>query len=242
MAALTVNLDTIAVARAMRRRGEPDPAQAAVLAELGGADGISVQMRRDRKYIRERDLYLLKGIVKTKLVVEIPPTDDLVEKMVDVKPWMVVLVADHADSDSPVSPVDFAAAPLDYSSVISRLSGVGINVGCFVEPSPDEVKGAARAGATSVLINCANFAEARTLEEAQSALDLLDKACMAAARQSLAVYCGRGLTYKNIKPLVDLGNIDEFVIGHAINSRGLLVGLDRAVGEMLHTLRPAASA
>ncbi len=241
MSALTVNIDLVSVLRSVRRLNEPDPAQAAVLCELAGADGVGVQVRRDRKYIRDRDLYILKSVVKTKLVCELPPADELIDLVLEVKPWIVILVADHADSDSPVSPIDFSNPAVDFGGLTDRFKGVGINVGFFVEPEMDDVKGAARAGAASVLINCSGFTDARTIEDAQSELDRIDRAVNGAAKQGLTVYAGRGITYKNIQPLVELGYIDEFIIGHAVNSRAMLVGYERAVKEMLTLTRAAKS-
>jgi pyridoxine 5-phosphate synthase len=241
VSALTVNLDLVAVLRSVRRLQEPDPAQAAILSELAGADGVAVQMRRDRKYIRDRDLYVLKSIVKTKLIVELPPADELINLALETKPWMVILVADHADSDSPVSPIDFDNAAVDFGDVTDRLKGVGVNVGFFVEPDGDGIKGAARAGAASVLINCSGYTEARTLENAQGELDGIDRAVNSASKQNLAVYCGRGITYKNVQPLVELGYVDEFIVGHAIGSRAMLVGYERAVQEMLTLVKAGRS-
>ncbi len=241
MSALTVNIDLVAVLRSVRRLQEPDPAQAAVLSELAGADGISVQVRRDRKYIRDRDLYILKSIVKTKLIVELPPADELINLAIEIKPWMVVFVADHADSDSPVSAIDFNNAAVDFGDVTDQFKGVGVNTGFYVEPEMDDIKGAARSGATAVMINCSDFTDARTLEDAQSGLDRIDKAVNSASKQGLAVYCGRGITYKNIQPLVELGYVDEFIVGHAIGSRAMLVGYERAVSEMLTVVKNSAS-
>ena len=237
MSALTVNLDLVAVLRSVRRLHEPDPAQAAMLSELAGADGIGVQLRRDRKYIRDRDLYILKNVVKTKLVVELPPADELINLVLEIKPWIVIFVADHADSDSPVSPIDFDNAAVDFGDMTDRLKGVGVNVGFFVEPETDDIRGAAKAGASSVLVNCSRYTDARTIEDAQRGIDGLDRALNAASKQDLAVYCGRGISYKNIQPLVDLGCVDEFVVGHAIGSRAMLVGYERAVREMLMLTR-----
>jgi len=237
MSALTVNLDLVAVLRSVRRLHEPDPAQAAMLSELAGADGIGVQLRRDRKYIRDRDLYILKNVVKTKLVVELPPADELINLALEIKPWLVIFVADHADSDSPVSPIDFDNAAVDFGDITDRLKGVGVNVGFFVEPETDDIRGAAKAGASSVLVNCSRYTEARTIDDAQSGIDGLDRALNAASKQDMAVYCGRGISYKNIQPLVDLGCVDEFIVGHAIGSRAMLVGYERAVREMLMLTR-----
>jgi len=103
MALLSVNLDQVAALREVRKLKEPDPAQAVVLAELAGADGIVVQLRQDRKYIRDRDLYVLREVVKTRLTVEMAPVDENIDKALEIRPWMVTLVADHTDSDTPVS-------------------------------------------------------------------------------------------------------------------------------------------
>lgn len=237
MPLLSVNVDMVAAIREIRRLSEPDPAQAAVLAELGGADGVAVQLRRDRKHVRDRDLYLLKGVTKTRLTIEMPPVDDIIAIALEVKPWMVTLVADHADTSSPVSPIDFASAPVDFGDITARFKGVGVNVAFFIEPDVEQIKAASRAEATVVLINCAGFAGARTLEEAQSELDRIDKAVQSAAKAGLEVHCGRGVSYKNVTPLVELGYVDEFVVGHAICCRALLVGLERAVREMIEMLR-----
>jgi len=235
---LSVKLDLVAAMREVRRLNEPDPAQAAVLAELAGADGIAIQLRYDRKYIRHRDLYLLKGVVKTKLTLEMPPTDDIIERALEVKPWMVTLVADHTDSSSPVSPIEFDSAPIDFNDITSRFTAVGVNVCFFVDPEINQIRGAAKAGASAVLINCTGYTEARTVEEAQTELDRIDRAVQAASKANLAVHCGRGISYKNVPPLVELGCIDEFVIGHAICAKAMLVGFDRAVREMIPLIQP----
>jgi len=237
MSLLSVNVDLVAAMRAIRRFSEPDPAQAAVLAELGGTDGLVIQLRRDRKYVRDRDLYILKGISKTKLTLEMPPVDDIIEKALEVKPWMVTLVADYADSANPVSTIDFGSAPVEFNDIVVRFKTVGINVAFFVEPDPEQIKAAAKADATTVLINCSGYTGARTLDEAQAEIDRIDKAAHTAVKAGLEVHCGRGITYKNIIPLVELGNIDEFVIGYAICSRAMLVGFERAVREMTELLR-----
>lgn len=233
MSSLTVNIDLTTLLRAARRLNEPDPAQVAMLAELAGADGISVQVRRDKKYIHYRDLYILKGVVKSRLILELPPVEELIEKALEIKPWMVLFVADLADSDSPVSTIDFNTVSIDFSEIINRFSGSGVNTGFFVEPESDEIKGAAKSGASAVLINCSGYTEARTIEDAQIELDKVDNTANTAVKSNMIVYCGRGLNYKNVRPLVELDNIDDFIIGHAISSRAFLVGFERAVREML---------
>jgi len=233
MALLSVNLDQVAALREVRKLKEPDPTQAVVLSELAGADGIAVQLRRDRKYIRDRDLYVLREVVKTRLTIEMAPVDENIDKALEIRPWMVTLVADHADSDTPVSGIDFDNAPIDYGDIVVRLKGAGVNVCFFIEPQVLAVKGARRAGASTVVMNCAGFTEARNFEDAQAELDRIDNAAQAAVKIGLSVHAGRSINYKNVIPLLELKLIQEFVIGHAIASRAILAGYGQAVSEML---------
>ncbi len=237
MSLLTFNVDMAAVLRSVSRQNEPDPSQLAMLGELYGVDAVSVQFRRDRKYIRERDLYLLKGIVKTKLIVEMPPAEEAIEKIRELKPHTVIFAADHADSDSPLSPIDFSSAPVDYRTVSNQLQAVGVEVGYFVEPEPDEIKGAAKAGASVVVLNCAGYTEARTVGDAQAELDRIDRAAQSAVKHNLSLVGARGLHYKNIKPLVELQMFESFIIGDALVSKALLLGLKQAVDDMQTLLK-----
>ena len=166
-----------------------------------------------------------------------PPIDEIIERAIEVKPWMVTLVADHADIGSTVSPIDFGNAPVDFGEISSRLKDAGTNVCYFIDPSTEAVKGASRAGANAVMLDCSGFSEARTFEEAQQELDKIDDASQAAANAGLGIHASRGLTYKNIRPLVELKLIDEFIVGHAIIVRAMLVGMERAVTEMLQLIR-----
>jgi pyridoxine 5-phosphate synthase len=241
MALLSVNLDQVAALREVRKLREPDPAQAAVLAELAGADGIVIQLRRDRKYIRDRDLFILREVVKTRLTIEMPPTDDIIERALEVKPAMVTFVADHADSDTPVSGIDFNEAPIDFTDTAIRFKGVGIGVGFFVDPEVDAVKGAAKAGADAVLINCGGFTLAHTVEEAQAELDRIDAAANAASRAGMTVAAGRGINAKNVLALHELRLFDEYVVGHSIITRAVFNGMSAAVTEMLSVIKNGPS-
>jgi len=236
MALLSVNLDQVAALREIRKLREPDPAQAAVLAELAGADGLAIQLRRDRKYVRDRDLYILREVVKTKLTIEIPPADDIINRVLEVKPAMVTFVADHADSNVPVAGIDFGNASIDFSGATARFKGVGIAVCFFIDPNADTVRGVHKAGADAVLINCGGFAYARTLAEAQQELDRIDATAQAAAKAGLSVYAGRGIDRKNVLALHELNLIDEFFVGHSIVSRAVLMGMTEAVSEVLDVL------
>lgn len=237
MASLTVKLDPITILREARGGKDPDPAQVVVLAELAGVDGIAMQLRRDRKLMRERDMYLLKELVKTRMSIEIPPVDAMIEKVLEVRPHTVTFVADHADPSAPVSGIDFTDAPVDYSDLVSQLTGAGIRVCFFIEPEVHSVKGAAKAGAKGVLINCREYSDARSIEQAQEGLDRIDQAAGSAAKSELTVRAGGGIDYRNVGALVELGFINEFVVGHAVASRALLVGYGAAVTEMLRLIR-----
>jgi pyridoxine 5-phosphate synthase len=237
MPLLSVNLNQVAALRSVRKLKEPDPAQAAVLAELAGADGVTVQLRRDRKYLRDRDLYILREIVKTRLAIEMPPVEESIEKALEIKPYMVTFVADQPDADAPVAGIDFSRAPIDFGDIVTRFKGVGVTVGFLVEPETEAIKGASRAGAGAVLLDCGAFTLARTLQEAQEGLDRIDRAAEAAGRAGLAVNAGRGISHHNVQPLAELGSIDEFVVGHAIAARAILVGYQQAVAQFVELIR-----
>ncbi len=236
MSLLSVNIDLVATVREMRGLSEPDPAQAAMLAELAGADGITVQLRRNGRIIRDRDLYLLKGLVKSELTIELPPVDDVISKVLDIKPSMAIFFADHMQTNAAASTIDLSGADVDYSDLAARVSAVGTKVGFFIDPEPDAAKKAAKMGAQAVLISCAAYADAPTLEQAQAELDRIDRAIAAAAKAGLAVHCGRGLTLRNIAPLAELEAIEQFAIGYGLCSRSLLLGFERTVKEYLHVL------
>lgn len=239
MSELTINLDLLAALRSLSRQNEPDPVQAAVLAEIAGADGISVQVRRDRRYVRERDLYLLNAVTKTRLNIEIPPSEELIGKVLEVKPHMVTIVADAPDPEAPVGPVDFGDSQVDFRDLSERFKGVGVHVCYMVEPRSDQVKGAVKAGATAVMIDCVGYTQARLADEAQAELDQIDNAGRAASKAGLTVIFSRGITYRNIAPLAELGYVDEFLVGHAVCARAVLVGMEQAVREMKGLLRGA---
>ncbi len=237
MSHLTINVDMVAALREIGGLAEPDPAHAAVLASLAGADGIAVQLRRSRRLIRDRDVYILKGIVKTKLTLEIPPVNELIETALEVKPWMVTFGVDQVDGDGPISPIDLDVADIDLRDTVARFKGVGVHVGFFVEPKPDQIKGVSKAGGGAVLLDCSGYSNAQTVEQAQEELDYIDRAANTAVKAELAVHCGRGIGYRNIQPLVELDLVDEFVIGNAVASRAMLVGYERAVSEMLQLVK-----
>ncbi len=233
MSLLSIKVDYIAGMRELKHLREPDPAQAAVLAELAGADGISCHLRQDRKHIRDRDLYILKEMVKTKLTLQIEPSEDLIDRALEVKPWMVTLMPFANDDIIVHKGIDFENNRDLYLETAATLKNGGINVCYFIEPEIDSVKNAARAKIDAIEINALRYITADTLEGAESELDRLEQMSQLANKLDMTVSCGNGLNYKNIRPLIDLGTIGEFTIGYSILSRSLMIGMERAVREMV---------
>jgi pyridoxine 5-phosphate synthase len=186
-------------------------------------------------------MYILKEITKTHLTIETAPTDEMIDKVMEVKPSSVMLVSDHADADSPVSGIDFGVAPIDFADIADRLKGGKMSVCFFIEPDNDAVKGAAKSGADSVMINCTGYTGARNVAEAQEELDRIDGAAQSARRSNLSILAGRGIDYKNVRPLLELGLINEYVIGQAIAARAMLTGYQSAVSEMVRLLGQSAA-
>jgi pyridoxine 5-phosphate synthase len=236
MSIVSFKVDYIAALREMRRLKEPDPAQSAVLAEIAGADGITCHLREDRKHIRDRDLYLLKEMVKSKLTLQIAPADDLVERTLEVKPWMVTLMPYSGEEMMISSGIDIEKNRDLYSEAAAALKGNGINVGYFINPEIDAVKNAARAKVDAVELNAAKYVGAITIENAEEELDRLEQMAHLAVKLNMSANCGGGLNYRNIRPLVELGVFEEFTVGYSITCRGLMVGLDRAVREMMEII------
>jgi pyridoxine 5-phosphate synthase len=230
---LSFKVDYIAALREMRRQKEPDPAQAAVIAEIAGVDGITCHLREDRKHIRDRDLYLLKEMVKTKLTLQIAPADDLIERTLEVKPWMVTLMPYSSDELQIGSGVDLEQNRDLYTEAAATFKGNGINVGFFIDPEIEAVKNAARAKADVVELNAARYISALTIESAEEELDRLEQMAHLATKLNMGANCGSELNYRNIRPLVELGAFEEFTVGYSVTCRGLMVGLDRAVREMI---------
>jgi len=232
MSILSVKVDQVGALRTIRRRKQPDPAQAAVLIELAGSDGVTCHLREDRRFLRDRDVYILKEMVKTKLTLQIAPDNELVNLALEVKPYMVMLMPYSSEDYSNVSGVDFSDMDR-YTEAAASLQNAGVAVGCFIDPDTDTVKNAARIKADAVELNAAYYVNAGTIETAEAELERLDRAAQLAAKLGILANCGNGLNYKNIRPLVDMDVIEEFTVGHAIIGRAVMVGLDRAVSEMV---------
>ncbi len=231
---LGVNLDHIATIREARKAAEPDPVQAALLAELGGADGITVHLRADRRHIKERDVELLRRTVKTMLNVEMGATDEMVDIALKVLPHQVTLVPERREEITTEGGLDVVLQGEFIKPVISKLMAAEIAVSIFVDPDPEQIRACAKLGIPAVEINTGKYAEA---DDRERELEAIEKAARLASKLGLRVLAGHGLNYWNVRDIVAIEEIEELNIGHAIVSRAVFVGLKEAVAQMKALLR-----
>ena len=229
---LGVNIDHVATLRQARMGLEPDPVHAAVLCELGGADGITVHLRADRRHIQDRDVELLKQAISTRLNIEMAATSAMVEMAASIQPWQVTLVPEQPNEVTTQGGLDVILNEGHVRQVVSRLSSLNIRVSIFVDPSLEQVRGAHKAGANAVEINTNAYATARTDASQASALKAVEETARMAAKLGLGVLAGHALNYRNTAPIAAISLIEELNIGHAILARALFVGLKEAVTEM----------
>jgi pyridoxine 5-phosphate synthase len=232
MIRLGVNIDHVATIRQARRAKEPDPVAAAVLATLGGADGITIHLREDRRHILDRDLHLLRQTVTHGLNLEMAAVDEIIDIACTVRPDQVTLVPERREELTTEGGLDVQRHHEAVANAIRRLQRADIAVALFIDPDPTQIDASKRLGATAVELQTATYSEAATAEAAGRQLQILDKATAHARTQELHVHMGHGLNYTNVKPIVRIPGVEELNIGHSIVSRAVLVGMERAVREM----------
>ncbi|HEY9735131.1 MAG TPA: pyridoxine 5'-phosphate synthase [Trichocoleus sp.] len=237
MPTLGVNIDHIATLRQARRTVEPDPVAAAVLAELGGADGITVHLREDRRHIQDRDVRLLRQTVRTHLNMEMAATDEMVAIALDVRPDYVTLVPERREEVTTEGGLDVAGQRDRMGQVVTALQSAGIPVSLFIDAEANQIEAAASTSAKFIELHTGRYAEAKEEAEQAHELKLLDQGCQQARQLGLRVNAGHGLTYWNTYPVACLAGMEELNIGHTIISRAALVGLERAVWEMKQVIR-----
>jgi pyridoxine 5-phosphate synthase len=229
---LGVNIDHIATIREARKTNEPDPVAAAIIAELAGADGITVHLRGDRRHIQERDVRLLRNVITTHLNVEMAATTDTIRLITAIKPDTATLVPERREEVTTEGGLDVALNLSILARGISALQEAGISVSLFVDPDLDQIKACQKTGARKVEINTGKFADSKTEEMQELELEKVRNAAQLARRIGFQVLAGHGLTYHNVHRIVEIEEIVELNIGHNIVARASLVGLDRAVREM----------
>jgi len=231
MAKLGVNIDHVATIRQARGGTEPDPVAAAAIAELAGADGITVHLREDRRHIQDRDVMILRSTLQTHLNLEMAATDDMVAIAMKVVPDYVTLVPEKRQELTTEGGLDVAKYSQLLTSQIDLLHQAGIMVSLFIDPDLEQLKASARVKADYIEIHTGSYCEAKGAAK-DAELGQIEEAIKAGLKLGLRVNAGHGLNYQNIRPLLALGGVEEYNIGHSIISRAVLVGLDRAVREM----------
>jgi pyridoxine 5-phosphate synthase len=237
---LGVNIDHVATLREARRTNEPDPVWAAVLAELGGADAITLHLREDRRHIQERDLRLMRETVKVKLNLELACDAQMLAIAVQVKPDYVTLVPERREEITTEGGLDAKGHLEQVEQAVDRLREVGIGVSLFIDAEPAQIDAARHAGADAVELHTGQYALARPGEEQAMQLKGLADAARRVVRAGLALHAGHGLTYRNVAPVAAIRNMKELNIGHSIVARAVMVGLQQAVREMKELISSAS--
>ena len=233
---LAVNIDHVATIREARRAREPEPLAAAILAELAGAQGITVHLRGDRRHIQDRDVELLRQVIATRLNVEMAATTEMVGIACRVKPDQVTLVPESPDEVTTTGGLDVVQHAGAVREAVTACRAAGIKVSVFIDAIPEQVDASNAAGADAIEINTGPYADAPEADR-PAQLARIGLAAERAARADLEVLAGHGLNYVNVRPIVALPHIVELNIGHAIIARAAFAGLDRAVREMVGLLK-----
>lgn len=233
MAKLSVNIDHVATLRQARRAKEPDPIAAALLAELAGAEGITVHLRKDRRHIQERDLEILRATIKTKLNLEMGTNEETVRIALRIKPDLVTLVPEKEEEITTEGGLDFSRNDSRLTEVISLLHDRKIMVSLFVDPTSSNIKKAHRYNSDTVELHTGPYAEVKNELEMATELEKIAGAAALARKLGLGVNAGHGLNYQNVEKVCLVEEIQEFSIGHSIIARACLVGIKEAVAGMV---------
>lgn len=232
MPLLGVNIDHVATVRQARRTNEPDPVHAAVLAELGGADGITVHLREDRRHIQDRDVRILREMIRVKLNLEMAVSADITKFAIAVRPDMATLVPEKREELTTEGGLDVRSQRLRVEQCVSQLHDHGISVSLFIDPDVTQIELAAQIGVAAVELHTGCYADARSVTELDDEFDKLLEAGQFAVAQGLILNLGHGLTYRNVRRVAEINGVHELNIGHSIVAQAMLVGFERAVREM----------
>ena len=232
MADLGVNIDHVATVRQARRTYEPDPVWAAALAELGGADGITLHLREDRRHIVDRDLSVLRETVTVKLNLEMACEAEVLQIACRTKPDQATLVPERREEVTTEGGLAVVGQEDRVGEVVRRLRDAGISVSLFLDPDPKQIEAGARLGADAVELHTGQYALAKPGPEQQQQLETLRAAGAKVSECGMVLHAGHGLTYRNVIPVASIDRMHELNIGHSIVARAIMVGFEQAVREM----------
>lgn len=228
---LGVNIDHVATLRQARGTRYPDPVQAAIEAEQAGADGITLHLREDRRHIQERDVRMLADILQTRMNLEMAVTSQMLLFAEEIRPANICLVPERREELTTEGGLDVAGNGARIQEAVERMSSIGSEVSLFIDPDPQQIEAAKRAGAPVIELHTGHYADTSGPEQ-QEALARLREGCIYARKLGLVVNAGHGLHYHNVEPIAALPGINELNIGHAIIARALFSGLVMAVADM----------
>lgn len=237
MSRLGVNIDHVATVRQARGVTYPDPVTAATIVELAGADGIVCHLREDRRHIQDRDLRLLREVIQTRLNLEMAATEEMVRIALATKPDVVTLVPERREELTTEGGLDVIKFSKSLRKVIERLKKGNIPVSLFIDPKKDQIKASEDVGANAVEIHTGHYCDAKTLAREDEELKKILDAVAEASHRNLRIAAGHGLNYVNVRRIAEIREIEELNIGHSIIARAVLVGLDRAVREMIALIK-----
>jgi pyridoxine 5-phosphate synthase len=234
---LAVNIDHFATIREARRGSEPEPILAALLAEQAGAEGIVCHLRGDRRHIKERDLKLLRQVVKTKLNLEMAASEEMKKIALEVKPDVISLVPERKEELTTEGGLNVKANEKNLAPFIQELKKAGIRVSIFVDPDLMQIEACQKVGVDLIEINTGKYAELGPGKERLEALDEIKRAAEYGHKLGLEIHAGHGLDYKNVSQIRAALEIKELSIGFSIVARSAIVGLDKAVREMVDLIK-----
>ena len=234
---LAVNIDHIATLRQARGDQQPDPVAAAHIAERAGAEGVVCHLREDRRHVQESDVRRLRQTIKSKLDLEMAAVEEIVRFAMEVVPDLVTLVPERREELTTEGGLDVRAHLSLIADVVKQLHEKKIHVSLFVDPVPDQVEAAKASGSDKIEIHTGEYANAQSEDEQRRHLQHIRQIAELGKRLGLGVNAGHGLTYDNVLPIVRISSIDEISIGHAIVTRAVFVGMERAVREMVQLVK-----
>ena len=236
---LGVNIDHIATLRQARGTRYPEPAQAALLAEQAGADGITAHLREDRRHIQDRDIFLLKDILHTRLNLEMAVTEAMLAMAVQVRPQACCLVPERREELTTEGGLDVAGAPARMRDACGQLAEADIEVSLFIDPDFRQIDAAVAVGAPVVELHTGRYADASSKAEQQQELQRIREAAAYAHQAGLQVNAGHGLNVANVEAICRIGHIVELNIGHSLIAQAVFSGLEQAVRDMKRVMREA---
>jgi len=231
MLELGVNIDHVATLRQQRGTAYPDPVYAALVAEQAGADNITLHLREDRRHIQERDVRALRGLLTTRMNLEMAVTEPMLALACELQPADCCLVPERRAELTTEGGLDVRGAAAAIGAACQRLQAAGVRTALFIDPDPEQIDAAAACGAAVVELHTGEYAEAHGAHQAQQ-LERLRHAARHAAQRRLEVHAGHGLNYRNVGAVAAIGEISELNIGHAIIAQAVFDGLGTAVRAM----------